>query len=355
MEEERDWPDTHHSKQKPRLILDIGAGIDSAFALVYALLSPRVRLEGILATSNGAYSARQAADNALRLIRLCEPGYEIPVAIGAESAMPLPGDGVDERGSREGRVASAHEERGSGGVPGDDGRQGLGDALLAPSDQAPEPLPAAPFLARAAKARPGELTLVLAGRASNWPAALALEPATRARFREIVAAGGTVLAPGDATPVAETSFRGDPQAAAALFRTAAQLTAVGLDAARRALLAAADLALAAEMSREPRKLRAAELLRRLHAYRARRLLATGCPLGCIPLHATLGVLAAEESGLFAFQTWRARVESGGGLAAGMVVADRRDPPSDASGNPIRFAMDLDGPRAIKRFLSVFVD
>ncbi|MBB6636878.1 nucleoside hydrolase [Cohnella thailandensis] len=349
-----------------RLVMDIGADIDGAFALLYALLSPGIRLEGIT-TSAGALSARQAADNALRLIRFCSPGYEIPVAVGEEGAWeenlrqqevereqgrkPGASFGWENGLNREANPVEGSDE----GWADDDGRHGLGDALLAPSEQAPESVSAARFLAQAAKARPGELTLVLAGRASNWPAALALEPATPARFREVIAAGGTVLAPGDTTPAAERRFRGDPQAAAALFETADRLTAVGLDASRRALLAAGDLALAAELCREPRGRRAAELLRRLHAYRARSLLKTGFPLGSVPLHAVLGVLAAEAPWLFAFRNWRARVESGPGLASGMIVADRRYPPSDSSGRLVRFAMDVNGPAAVKRFLSALAD
>ncbi|WP_168735602.1 nucleoside hydrolase [Cohnella fermenti] len=332
------------------LLLDIGADIDGAFALVYALLSPGIRLVGVT-TSGGDLPARQAADNALRLIRLCEPGYEVPVAAGEDGERELAAAGT--AGGKSGGGPDGRS--GSGAGDGEDnGRFGLGDALLAPSSQAPLPESAASFLARAAAARPGELTLALAGRASNWPAALALEPATAARFREAIAAGGTVLAPGDVSPMAESRFHGDPRAAAALLETADRLTVVGLDAARRALLAGPDLALAAKLAREPRRRRAAELLRRLQAYRAGRLLATGFPLGAVPLHATLGVLAAEDPSLFSFRTWRARVESGPGLTSGTVVADRRDTPAAASGRAVRFAMDADGPRAVKRFLSVFV-
>ncbi|WP_027094265.1 nucleoside hydrolase [Cohnella thermotolerans] len=313
-----------------RLIVDTDAGIDGAFALLYALLSPQIRVEGIT-TVHGAAAALQAADSALRLVRLCDPGCEVPVAAGAERPLERPWAGPDI---------------------GKHGRNGLGGALLPPADVRPEPGTAAELLVRQANARPGELTLVLTGRATNWALALQLDPSIGGKFRAVVAAGGTVLAPGDATPVAETRFHGDPEAAAALFAAAARLSAVGLDAAVKLLLDGPSLELA--LRHVPaHRFKAYQLLRRLFDFRATCPLFPDTPIGKVPLHGAAAVLAATSPELFAWREWPAAVDTGSGATAGMVVADRRRFPDLAGARHVRFAMDADADAVLHRFLSVF--
>jgi|GEM_PF-3310486 len=129
-----------------RVIVDTDGGVDGALTLMYALLAPHIEVDGVVA-SPGAVGAAQAADNALRLIRLCGAEGLVPVAVG-EGCGPLP--------PLRDREAAAG------------GRNGLAGALLAPSAQRPLAEPAAAFLVRRANEAPGELALVIAAAPTQW-------------------------------------------------------------------------------------------------------------------------------------------------------------------------------------------
>lgn len=317
--------------ERHRIILDWDGGIDGAIALMYALLAPDIVLEAVT-TVRGEASAFAAAEQALRIARLCAPGSEPLAAAGADAP------------------AARHE--GFGQAATGRGPTGLGGALLPPAERQPLAEPAAELLARLAGERPGELAYVLTGRASNWPLALGHDPAIAGKLRRVVALGGAVLVPGDATPVAEARFRADPEAAAALFRTAPDLTAVGLDASAK-LAMAPSLTDRLEPVAPPAHTRALRLLRRLLDYRVRHPLHDGDPVGLAPLPGVAAVLAATSPQLFAFRVWPALVAAEGELTAGMVVADRRLRPSLPAGKPVRFAIDMDAEAALHAFLSVW--
>ena len=69
-----------------RILIDADTGIDDSIAILYALTSPNLRVEGIT-TCFGNSSAAQSTDNCLRLIRLSNCGYEVPVVTGAEHTL----------------------------------------------------------------------------------------------------------------------------------------------------------------------------------------------------------------------------------------------------------------------------
>ncbi|MBB6695009.1 nucleoside hydrolase [Cohnella xylanilytica] len=319
------------SDEKLRLVLDTDAGIDGAIALLYALADPGIRLEGVT-TARGATSASHAAERALRLVRLIEPGCDADVAAGAES--PL------ERGIAEPDPA-AH------------GRGGLGDVLLPPSDRTPAAESAAAYLARKANEAPGQIALVLAGPTTNWALAVREDPGIGTKFKSVFVAGGTVLEPGDATPVAEANFHADPESAAILFRTAEPLTAIGLDVSAKLTIGRSELERMEPYVPAARS-RAVRLLARLIDYRARHPLHPGQPVGRVPLRAAAAVLAAASPEPFVYREWYAEVAAEGGVTAGMVVADRRSAPDPAAGRRVRFGVDVVPERALHRFMTAFM-
>lgn len=69
-----------------KILIDCDTGIDDSLAILYALKSKSLHIEGIT-TGFGNTGALQATENVLRLIQLANPGYEIPVAIGAEETL----------------------------------------------------------------------------------------------------------------------------------------------------------------------------------------------------------------------------------------------------------------------------
>ena len=63
-----------------QILIDADTGIDDSIAILFALKRPDVRVMGVT-TGFGNTTARQAAENSLRLIRLAGVPYEVPVAL----------------------------------------------------------------------------------------------------------------------------------------------------------------------------------------------------------------------------------------------------------------------------------
>lgn len=67
-------------------MIDADTGIDDSIAILYALTSRKLHVEGITACF-GNSGAVQSADNCLRLIKLSNCEYEVPVVIGANCTL----------------------------------------------------------------------------------------------------------------------------------------------------------------------------------------------------------------------------------------------------------------------------
>ena len=87
-----------------QILIDADTGIDDSIAILFALKRPDVRVMGVT-TGFGNTTARQAAENSLRLIRLAGAPYEVPVAVGATE--PLAGTGRGRIPTSTGPTASA--------------------------------------------------------------------------------------------------------------------------------------------------------------------------------------------------------------------------------------------------------
>ncbi|QAY65995.1 nucleoside hydrolase [Paenibacillus protaetiae] len=312
-----------------RMIIDADTGIDDALAILYAIYAKEIQLEGIT-TTFGNTDVEQATDNTLRLIKLCNPGYEIPVAKGA--AGPLKRD-------YEGPVVAVH------------GHNGIGDAIIPKSEQQPLAMSAAEFLVSKANENPGEITLVMVGRMTNLALALQLDPSIAGKFKKVVIMGGTVLAPGNVTPVSEANLWGDPEAAAVVFESDVPLTVVGLDVTMKTRLTYEHLHLLDRQAPAEHK----QLVQFLHDslrvyfnfYRESNYFAESCPL-----HDPLAVLVAINPSLVQIQTFKATIDCGNGATAGMIVTDRRARAS--LGRDVQFCMEVDADRAVGQMLSAWL-
>ena len=203
-----------------QILIDADTGIDDSIAILFALKRPDVRVMGVT-TGFGNTTARQAAENSLRLIRLAGVPYEVPVAVGATE--PLAGNW-------------------KGPDPHIHGPNGIGGVELPPSPQQPLEEPAWAFIARMAREHPGELTLVTLARMTNLAKALEIEPDLPRLLKRVVFMGGTFHAPGNVSPVAEANIAGDPEAADRVFQAGFDLTMVGLDVTHRVVLTRRDIA-----------------------------------------------------------------------------------------------------------------
>ena len=189
-----------------RVIIDTDPGTDDALALMMALNSPDLVVEGIT-TVGGNATLSETTENALRLMEYLEgPGSDMPVAVGADR----PAKGL---------YSHAYHFHGS---------EGLGISLPA-STLKPHGMNAVEFLRDRVSTSPGQITIIAIGPLTNVAAALDSRPDIADAIPEIIVMGGAVGVPGNITPHAEFNIHEDPWAANAIFDSGIPVTLVGLD------------------------------------------------------------------------------------------------------------------------------
>ena len=203
------------ARQLNKVLIDTDPGTDDALALMMALSSPDLDVQGIT-TVGGNASLADTTRNALRLMEyLGVPGardrhrHGLPVVKG--SARPL-----------NGRFHYGYYFHGPAG---------LGVRLPSPKT-APHPGRAPEFIARLASESPGQLTLIALGPLTNVARALALDPQLARWTRELVVMGGAIDVPGNVTQFAEFNIYNDPVAANAVVSSGIPTTLVPLDVCR---------------------------------------------------------------------------------------------------------------------------
>jgi pyrimidine-specific ribonucleoside hydrolase len=187
------------------ILIDCDPGHDDAVALLLALASPEVELQGVT-TVHGNQTLEKTTANALRVLELARRD-DVPVAKGADR--PL---------ERELFVADYVH-----------GHTGLDGPSLQPPSGKPVEQHAADFLAE--RLAPG-VVLVPTGPLTN--VALLLERHPEARPERIVLMGGSIGL-GNVTPAAEFNVWADPEAAARVIGSGVDVSMVGLDVTHQAL------------------------------------------------------------------------------------------------------------------------
>jgi inosine-uridine nucleoside N-ribohydrolase len=196
-----------------KVIYDTDPGVDDAMALYYALAHSGIDVVGIT-TTFGNVSVEQAATNALYLTAIA--GFEVPVTKGVAAPWVKHGEAPPDY---------IHGADGLGNLPS---RRATSNVL--------DPRSSAQFIVDMARAHPGEITLVAVGPLGNLATALKLAPELPGLVREVILMGGTVLEPGNVSPVAEANIWNDPHAADLVFTAGWKLTMVGLDVTHQVIL-----------------------------------------------------------------------------------------------------------------------
>lgn len=312
-----------------RMIIDCDTGIDDALAILYALKAPNVIVEGIT-TVFGNIDVQQASHNTLRLLALANPGYEIPVAVGASKAL-----------ARETLGFSAHVH----------GENGIGGVELPPSSQRPLDEPAADFIVRLANENPGEIVLVTLGRLTNLAVALDMDPQLSTKLKKVVVMGGTIFKPGNVTPVAEANLWGDPEAADRVFTSGLPVQMIGLDVTLQTRIHIEHLELLKQFGKAENKAVIDFMLESLQFY-FKFYREANYYVNSAPLHDPLALMAALRPDLLTWRQMKVRVEHQGEFTSGMVVADLRAQPK--AGEFIEVAVDVEAEQAVGLFLSAFM-
>ncbi|MCG7408407.1 nucleoside hydrolase [Paenibacillus sp. ACRRX] len=206
------------------VIMDVDTGVDDALAIMMAVKCDALRLLGIT-TVSGNVSLSQATLNTRKILFALEQERlntgeieygDVPVIPGADRPMLRP-------------LFFEHHVH---------GRDGLGGAL---HDVELPPLPgdlphAASFIIEQAKTYHGELELIMTAPLTNLAIAVRMCPELPKLIRRVVIMGGVVGSFGNVTPTAEYNMYVDPEAARIVLQAGFELTMVGLDVTRKALL-----------------------------------------------------------------------------------------------------------------------
>ena len=197
-----------------KVIYDTDPGVDDAMALYYALAHPGIDVVGIT-TTFGNVTVAQAAANALYLSAIAGQAH-IPVTRGVASPIVR---------QSQAKFDFIH------------GADGLGNLVSrANTCNTLDERSSAQLIVDMARAQPGQITLVAVGPLGNVALALQLEPRLPELLKEVIMMGGTVVEPGNVSPVAEANVWNDPHAADKVFTAGFKLTMVGLDVTHRVIV-----------------------------------------------------------------------------------------------------------------------
>ena len=200
-----------------RIIFDTDPGIDDSLAILLALASPEVQLEG-LTVVHGNCSAERGTENALAVLELAGASH-IPVAMGCAVPLVKP-------------LLLAPETHGD---------TGIGYAQLPPAKVKPLQKHAVDFIIESVLAAPGEITLVSIGPLTNLALALRRESRILDAIPEVISMGGAIFHPGNTTPLAEFNVYCDPHAAHIVYHSGLPVTLVPLDVTYQCLLTRTDV------------------------------------------------------------------------------------------------------------------
>jgi purine nucleosidase len=286
-------------KAPHKVIFDTDPGVDDAMALYYALAHPHIDMLGIT-TTFGNVTVQQASTNALYLTALAHRA--VPVTQGVATPWVKPGEAPPD---------FIHGADGLGNLP----------QRTATSNRI-DPRSSAQFIVDMARVHPGQITLVAVGPLGNLAAALLLEPALPSLLREVILMGGTVLEPGNVSPVAEANIWNDPHAADKVFTAGWKLTMVGLDVTHRVIV---PLAMIQKIAKHHRHLATDTLLHAVQFY-------TNFYSGLYPHvaqiqgcfgHDVLAFIYLTDPELFTLEHGRIRVATEG-IAQGQTMMNRRE-------------------------------
>src|SRR5512133_1385022 len=200
-----------------KIIFDTDPGIDDACAILLALASPELSLEG-LSVVHGNCSLEQATTNAISILELAHASH-IPVAKGCDLPLVQP----------------------SLLAPETHGQTGLGYAKLPEPRNKPTSQNGIDFLIEKILSSPGEITLVAIAPLTNIALAIRQEPRMVTALKELIIRGGAIRVEGNTTALAEFNAYVDPHAAHIVYHAGIPTTLVPLDVTYQCILTTADV------------------------------------------------------------------------------------------------------------------
>jgi purine nucleosidase len=201
-----------------RILFDTDPGIDDSLAILLALASSELSIEGI-SVVHGNCTVDQGVSNALGVLGLAHATH-IPVSRGF--ALPLVQPSLL--------------------APETHGNAGVGYATLPATSAHPVSQHSVDFLIEKILSAPGEISLVCIGPLTNVAVALRKEPGIIKAVREVIIMGGAIRHQGNTSPLAEFNVFVDPHASYMVYHSGLPITLVPLDVTYQCALTRADVA-----------------------------------------------------------------------------------------------------------------
>ena len=191
-----------------KVVIDTDPGTDDALALIMALSSPELDIQGLTTVGGNARLAYTTRNTLALMSYLRRP--DMPVSRGASRPM-------------KGSFEYAYDFHGPGGLT----------VSLPKAKAVPRPLRASEYLVSIGYSFPSDLVVIALGPLTNVAQALEREPRLAGWIREVVVMGGAVEVAGNVTAYAEFNIYNDPHAANVVFGSGVPVTLVGLDVCRQ--------------------------------------------------------------------------------------------------------------------------
>jgi purine nucleosidase len=277
-----------------RVIIDTDPGVDDALALLLAMRSPELQIEGITPVA-GNVPLELTLPNALRLVEIAGR-TDIPVAKGADRPLVR----------RLITATYAHGENGLGGVQ-----------FPEPKTK-PAPETAVQLIRRLVRAHPGEVSIIALGPLTNLALAFREDRELPAMVRSLYLMGGS-LSGGNTTPAAEFNIYVDPEAAHDVFHAGIPIVMVGLDVTRKAVLREEQIQ-RLEAAQNPSAQSAGRITRAMWN-RIQRANPGGGPV----MHDSVAVGAFLDPAIVRLRDYYVEVETAGEFTAGETLGYSRAP------------------------------
>jgi inosine-uridine nucleoside N-ribohydrolase len=268
-----------------RVIIDTDPGVDDALALLLAMSSPELKIEGLTPVA-GNVPLSLTLPNALRMVEIAGR-TDIPVSAGAKAPLMR-------------RLVTAEYAH---------GENGLGGAVFPEPKTKPIALPAAEFIRQTVRKYPGEVTLIAVGPLTNVATALNLDPELAGMIKGLTIMGGS-LSGGNITPAAEFNIYVDPEAARIVFQSGVPINMVGLDVTRKTSLTEEHVR-TLEAAQNPISQGAAKIARNAINHNREQGFLVGPNM-----HDSLAIAAFLDPSLLTWKDYYVDVETTGELTAG---------------------------------------
>lgn len=295
-------------------------GIDDTVAIIYALYHPDIQLKGIV-EGYGNVARDKTLRNGHYLMKLAGKEDEIPVISGATG--PLNGETPSY-------------------FPEIHGEEGLGPIKPPVSAQHYSEQTNYDELFEIIKANKNDLTIVNAGRLTSLATAFNLSPEVMKYVSAYSIMGGAFLVPGNASPVAEANFYGDPLAANIVMAKARNVSLLPLNVTMKAVIRPSMV----NFIDRKQTTKIGKIMKPIldFYYKAYQDLVPGIEGGV--LHDVVAMCAAINGDRFLYYVdKKVQVDHQGGAAKGLSIADFRarseDEGSDEEKECIAMEIDYD--------------